>query len=162
MDRNLFSILTILSKFLLLKEEVQRFSPTFKINLQHKTNQRASNKNNKKSLKDGPNSKFRTTPMAVSKNNFVTSRFTDSREERQADLGITIRIHEHRAGRMEDRVYPMHGIIKTALLQQVRLYDFQPLLCAWQVPQEPCLALIICKKSVTPIVNCPQIVIPIV
>ena len=150
MDRNLFSILTILSKFLLLKEEVQRFSPTFKINLQHKTNQRASNKNNKKSLKDGPNSKFRTTPMAVSKNNFVTSRFTDSREERQADLGITIRIHEHRAGRMEDRVYPMHGIIKTALLQQVRLYDFQPLLCAWQVPQELCLALIICKKASLP------------
>lgn len=88
--------------------------------------------------------------MAVSENNFVTSRFTDGREERQADLGITIRIHEHRAGRVEDRAYPMHGIIKAALLQQVRLYDFQPLLCAWQVPQEPCLALIICTKASLP------------
>lgn len=150
MDRNLFSIHTILSKFLLLKEEVQRFSPTFKVELEHKTNQRASNKNNKMFPKGGPNSTFRTTLMAMSKNNFVTSRFTDSREERQADLGITIRIHEHRAGRVEHRVYPMHGIIKAALIQQVRLYDFQPLLGAWQVRQEPCLALIICKKASLP------------
>ena len=150
MNRNLFSIHTIFSKFLLLKQRVQKISPTFKIKLQHKTNQRAPNKNNKMFPKDGPNSTFRTTLMAMSKNNFVTSRFTDSRKERQADLGITIRIHEHRAGRMEHRVYPMHGIIKAALLQQVRLHDFQPLLGAWQVPQEACLALIICKKASLP------------